>query len=398
MAATTILISGAGIAGPALAYWLKAAGFEPTIVERAGELRSGGYVIDFWGRGYDVAERMGMTDELDRTGYHIKEMRIVDDRGERVAGFGIGVLRELTGGRFVTLARSDLSRLLHEKIRSGTEIIFGDEITALRQHEDHVSIELERCGERRFDLVIGADGLHSSVRRLAFGPQQQYETQLGYRVAAFEIQGYRLRDEDVYIIHNAPGRMLGRVALRDDRTLVLFVFVAGAADPPPDLSAQKALLRSRFGDVGWECPGILDALDRTDELYFDRVSQIRMESWSCGRVALVGDAAFCPSLMAGQGSAMAMTSAYVLAGELARAGGRHQEAYARYEALLRRHMAAKQGGAERFATAFAPRTGWGLLLRNLMVKACAIPGLASLTFGRGIADTLRLPDYGMRRT
>ena len=141
-------------------------------------------------------------------------------------------------------------------------------------------------------------------------------------------------------------------------------------------------------------PRILGELDHTQDLYFDRVSQIRMESWSRGRVALVGDAAFCVSLMAGQGSALAMTAAYVLAGELAKARGRHEEAFGKYEAALARlYRTRNSRGAERFAAAFAPRTRWGLFFRNQVIKACAIPGLARLAFGRDIIDTLQLPDY-----
>ncbi len=160
-----------------------------------------------------------------------------------------------------------------------------------------------------------------------------------------------------------------------------------------DLAAQKAVLRETFGNGKWECPRILDELDRVQELYFDRVSQIMVDSWSRGRIGLVGDAAFCVSLMAGQGAALAMTAAYVLAGELVKAGERHEEAFGRYETLLRSYIASKQQGAERFAAAFAPKTQWGLFLRNQVVKAFAIPGLARRAFGRDIIDTLQLPDY-----
>ncbi len=192
----TVLIAGAGIAGPTLAFWLKAAGFEPTLIERAPALRRGGYVIDFWGLGYDIAERMGLMADIDRVGYHMREMRIVDDRGERVTGFGTEVFRELTGGRYVTLGRSDLSRLLFEKIAGTTEVIFGTEIADLQEQADGVQVRLTHAGERRFDLVIGADGLHSGVRGLAFGPQRRFEKPLGYAVAAFEAAGYRPRDEE----------------------------------------------------------------------------------------------------------------------------------------------------------------------------------------------------------
>ena len=218
----TVLISGAGIGGPTLAFWLKAAGFEPTLIEHAPALRAGGYVIDFWGLGYDIAERMGLADDIDRIGYHMREMRIVDDLGERVTGFGTKIFHELTGGRFVTLGRSDLSRLLFEKIKGTTEIIFGNEIVGLQEHTDCVQVQFKHAGERRFDLVIGADGLHSNVRRLVFGPEDRFEKQLGYMVAAFEVRRYRPRDEDVYVIYSKPGRMLGRFALHDDRTLFLF--------------------------------------------------------------------------------------------------------------------------------------------------------------------------------
>ena len=396
MNAKTVLIAGAGISGPTLAFWLKAAGFEPTLIERAPKLRASGYVIDFWGLGYDIAERMDLASDIERTGYHMREMRIVNDRSERVAGFGTSVFRELTGGRFVTLGRSDLSRLLFEKIKGTTEVMLGNEIVDLQESADGVQIQFKHSGERRFDLVIGADGLHSNVRRLVFGPQDRFEKQLGYMVAAFEARGYRPRDEDVYVIYGEPGQMLGRFALHDDRTLFLFVLAADVVPLPAmlDLKAQKALLRVRFGDGKWECSRILDELERTHDLYFDRVSQIKMKSWSKGRVALVGDAAFCVSLMAGQGSALAMTAAYVLAGELAKARGSHKEAFGRYEGLLRTYIGSKQQGAERFAAAFAPKTKWGLYVRNQVIKAFAIPGLARLAFGRDIIDTLQLPDYG----
>jgi 2-polyprenyl-6-methoxyphenol hydroxylase-like FAD-dependent oxidoreductase len=393
---TTVLICGAGISGPTLAFWLQAAGFRTTLVENAPALRTGGYVIDFWGLGYDIADRLGLASDIERVGYHMRELQIVNDRGKRVAGFGTSVFRELTGGHFVTLGRSDLSRLLFEKIKRTTEVIFGDEITDLQENVDGVQVRFKHRGERRFDLVIGADGLHSTVRKLVFGPQELFEKHLGYIVAAFEVCGYRPRDEDVYVIYSEPGRMVARFALHDDRTLFLFVFVAdvGSAKAMTDLSAQKAVLRERFGTDRWECQRILGELDRTQDLYFDRVSQIKMKRWSKGRVALVGDAAFCVSLMAGQGSALAMTAAYVLAGEIAKGGGRHDEAFGKYEGLLRAYIGSKQQGAERFAAAFAPKTRFGLFLRNQVIKAFAVPRLARLAFGRDIIDTLQLPDYG----
>ncbi|MCP3462916.1 FAD-binding domain [Bradyrhizobium sp. CCGUVB23] len=390
---SAVLISGAGIAGATLAFWLKAGGFEPTLIERAPALRTGGYVIDFWGLGYDIAERMGLIGEINRIGYHVQEMRIVDDAGRRIAGFGTRVFSELTGGRYVTLQRSDLSRLLFESIKGDTETLYGDEIVAIEERSDHVRVELKYAGPRRYDYVVGADGLHSAVRKLAFGPQSQFETDLGYRVAAFEARGYHPRDDDVYLIYGQPGRMIGRFTLRDDRTLFLLVFLAADADLPATQMAQKAMLRDVYRNDGWECASMLAEIAQTNELYFDRVSQIRMPEWSRGRIALVGDAAFCVSLLAGQGSALAMISAYVLAGELAAAQSRYEQAFGRYEALLRSYIATKQRGAVRFAGAFAPQTQIGVHVRNLVVRAFAIPGVARLVVGRDIADKLQLPDY-----
>ena len=389
----SVLISGVGIAGPTLAFWLKVAGFEPTLIERATDPRTGGYVIDFWGLGYDIAERMGLIAEINRIGYHVKEMRIVDDTGRRCAGFGTTIFTELTGGRYVTLSRSDLSRLLFEKIKGRAECVFDDEIIGLREDTDGVLVRLKHAGERRFDLVIGADGLHSSVRQLAFGPSAQFEKHLGYGVAAFEVRGYRPRDEDVYLMYGKPGRMVGRFTLHDDRTLFLFVFVAPDAVLPATLPQQKALLDEVYAHDGWECPKILAELPRADTIYLDSVSQIRMQNWTRGRVALIGDAAFCVSLLAGQGSALAMISAYVMAGELAAAHGRYQEAFVKYGMRLREYISAKQNTAERFAGAFAPKTRAGLFFRNQVIRAFALPGLAKVSIGRGIADRLELPNY-----
>jgi len=388
-----ILISGAGIAGPTLAYWLKRYGLTPVLLERAPSLRSGGYVVDFWGLGYDIAEKMGLLAELSAIGYRMQELRIVDGNGARRAGFGSRVFSELTGGRFITVGRSDLARLIFATVRDNCETLFGDSIIRLEEEAGGINVALEHGGERRFDLVVGADGLHSNVRYLTFGPQERCEAHLGYMVAAFEAAGYQPRDERVYVVHGVPGRQVARFALHQDRTLFLLVF-AGEIDPGPDIAAQKAVLRETFAHVGWECPQMLAALDACDDLYFDRVSQIRLDNWSRGRVVLVGDAASCISLIGGQGSAIAMIQAYVLAGELAAARGQHGEAFRHYETLLRPYLAIKQQAAMHFASAFVPRTAFGIWLRNVVIKAFAIPSLARLTFGRDLADQLTLPRYG----
>ena len=390
-----ILISGIGIAGPTLAYWLSVYGVESTLVERAPRLRTGGYVIDFWGSGFDVAERMDLLADIRRDGYDIKELRLVNECGRRVGGFKLDAFRTATRGRYVSIPRSDLARIIHQKIEGRCETIFGDSIRAMEQGPDGVEVTFEHAPARRFDAVIGADGLHSVVRQLTFGKEEYFEKFLGLRVAAFEAAGYQPRDENIYLSHSVPGKQVGRLSLRNNRTLFLFVFgndVGSSADPF-DTEAHKTILRSRFGNLGWECPQILAAMESCDEIYFDRVSQIRMDTWSRGRIGLVGDAAFCPSFLAGQGSALAMVAAYVLAGELGRAGRGPEEALRRYELQLRPFLAGKQIAAAKLAGSFAPRTRWGLFLRNQITKAFALPLVARLAMGSTLIDSIALPDY-----
>jgi 2-polyprenyl-6-methoxyphenol hydroxylase-like FAD-dependent oxidoreductase len=233
-------------------------------------------MIDFWGLGYDIAEKMGLLPDIARVGYHVQELRIVDDDGLRLSGFGVQVFREFTSGRYITLGRSELSKLIYDRISGSCEIIFGDSITSLRETHGEVQVEFEHGGERQFDLVIGADGLHSRARELVFCPQDRYEKDLGYRVAAFEIGGYRPRNELVYLVHSAPGRQVGRFSLHNDRTLFLLIFDVGGEPQVHGAAAQNATLRKRFAGDGWELHRILPALDTCTELYFNRVSQIHM--------------------------------------------------------------------------------------------------------------------------
>jgi 2-polyprenyl-6-methoxyphenol hydroxylase-like FAD-dependent oxidoreductase len=391
----SVLISGAGIAGPTLAYWLSVYGLQSTLIERAPQLRTGGYAIDFWGLGFDIAERMGILSDLKRDGYNIKELRIVNAKGQRIGGFNVDIFRQAARGRYVTIPRADLARDLYRKVEKRCETIFGDSITGIQQDPDGVNVTFERAPSRRFDMVIGADGLHSVVRELIFGSENQFEKFLGYSVAAFEVSGYRPRDEDIYINYSTPGKQVGRLSLRNDRTLFLFVFADERGDviDSDDIESQREELRTRFGNLGWECPQILAAMESCQELYFDRVSQIRMDPWSKGRVGLVGDAAFCPSLLAGQGSALAMIAAYVVAGELSRTPNAPDQAFTRYEQRLRPFMLSKQQAAENFANSFTPKTQWGLFLRNQITKAFAIPFVAKLVMGGSLLDRIDLPDY-----
>lgn len=392
-----IAINGAGIAGTALAFWLQRTGHEVLLVEEAPQLRSGGYIIDFWGIGYDVAEKMGLVERIRERGYQVNEVRLVDDRGIPVGGFMVDVLRESTRGRFTSVKRSDLAAVVYEALGGKVETLFGDSIERIDEQAERVRIGFDHAAAREVDLVIGADGLHSRVRRLCFGAEAEREVLLGYHVAAFEVRGYRPRDELVYVMHSVPGRQVSRFTMRGDTTLFLFVFRDEylLTQAPHSNEQKKAVLKRAFGDAGWECPQILAALEAAYELYFDRVSQVRMPRWSQGRVALIGDAAACVSLLAGEGTGLAMAEAYVLAGELQRAQGDHHAAFARYQERLHSFLEDKQATAAKFASSFAPKTAVGITLRNWASQLLRVSFLAEWLVGRQLHDDITLPDYGL---
>jgi 2-polyprenyl-6-methoxyphenol hydroxylase-like FAD-dependent oxidoreductase len=234
--------------------------------------------------------------------------------------FNAEVFRSATNGRYVSIPRGKLAKIIYQSIEGRCETIFGDSVTKIAQDEHRVYVTFERTLPRNFDIVIGADGLHSVARKLVFGKQDRFEKYLGYMVAAFTVNGYRPRDEDAYVSYSLPCKQVALFAMRDDRTMFLFVF-ADEKDrriESQDTNTHKDILRAEFRSAGWECPNILAAMDSCDEIYFDRVSQIQLDTWSQERVGLIGDAAFCPSFLAGQGAALAMVAAYVLAGELSR--------------------------------------------------------------------------------
>ncbi|OBB94050.1 FAD-binding domain [Mycobacterium sp. 852002-40037_SCH5390672] len=383
-----IAISGAGVAGAALAHWLHRTGHAPTLIEQAPHFRTGGYMIDFWGVGYQVAKRMGIEEPIRAAGYEMERLRSVGSHGEVKADVDVNVFRRLLGTDFTSLPRGDLAAAIYATIEDKVETIFADCIATIDERDDGVRLTLDRGETRDFDLVIGADGLHSHVRSLVFGPERQFERYLGCKVAACTVDGYRPRDELAYVTYAAPGRQLARFALRGDRTTFLFIF----RDEHGTAVTPKAQLHTIFGDCGWEANDMLAALDDVDDLYFDVVSQIHMNRWSRGRVLLVGDAAGCISLLGGEGTGLAITEAYVLAGELARAGDDHRRAFDAYETRLRPFIESKQAGAARYIGFFATRTRSGLWLRNLALRTMNFAPMTRLLAG-SVRDDFELPDY-----
>jgi 2-polyprenyl-6-methoxyphenol hydroxylase-like FAD-dependent oxidoreductase len=362
----TVLISGASIAGPCLAYWLIRCGFRPTVVEKAGTVRPGGYPIDLRGVAVEVVDRMGLLAPVRAAHIATRQATCVDSRGRPVARMD---LAKLSGtGHDVELPRGKLASLLYEATRNDVEYLFDDSISSLEETDDCVRATFRSGAQRVFGLVIGADGLNSNVRGLVFGPEAQFHHYLGYYFAGFSVDADFGLDSEV-VMHNRPGRMAAVYAVRHQRrTNVLLVFavnerIAGRLSPPEQID----LVERAFAGDGWEVPRLLAAMRTADDLFFDAVSQIHMPSWTKGRVALVGDAGYAPSFLSGQGSSLAVVGAYQLTAALVAAGGDHRVAFPVYEQSMRHFVEQNQQLAGKASGAMIPKTKVGLWLRNRML-------------------------------
>lgn len=391
-----VLISGASVAGPVLAYWLNRHGFAVTVVEKAAAVRGGGYPIDIRGTALEVVRRMGVYARI--SGAHIDTRRLsfVDARGRRVGTIQPELLTGGVEGRDLELPRGDLTAALYDAVRDDCEFVFADAIAALQQDAGGVDVRLRSGRERRFDLVLGADGLHSNTRALAFGPESAYERYLGRCFAGFTCANFLgLAHEGVTC--NTPGRAAVLFAAgASDRLHAFLIF--GRDRPPfaeyPDLAAQRRLAASVFRGGGWQVPRMLAELEVADDLFFDVASQIHMPCWTRGRVALVGDAAHAPSFLSGQGSSLALVGAYVLAGELARHND-HTAAFAAYEQILRPFVAVNQALATSGARSLVPATAPVLWLRNQAIRLAPLLARTGLLgrAGRSANTALALPVY-----
>jgi 2-polyprenyl-6-methoxyphenol hydroxylase-like FAD-dependent oxidoreductase len=353
-----VLISGASVAGPALAFWLNRYGFRTTIMERAPALRPGGYAVDFKGASVRVLERMNLLGEVQGLETRIGAITIVDQDNKKVASMPDG----FTSGELEIL-RGDLAQVFHEATRDSTEYIFDDSIAGLEETAQGVDVTFDRGGRRRFDLV-GADGLHSRVRSLVFGDEAEFIRHLGYYVSIFTIPNYlNLNRSGLY--YGTLGKKVGVFSGRDDGEAKASFFFA--SEPLTydrrDVEKQKHILRESFSNDGWEVPRLMEMLDHAPDFYFDSVSQVKMDRWFQGRSVLLGDAAYCASPLSGMGTGMAVVGAYVLAGELMEADGAYQVAFERYDALMRDFVKKCQHGGTDW---FVPRTRFRLWLSNQM--------------------------------
>ncbi len=376
---TTVLISGAGIGGPALAHWLHRLGCTVTVVEKASAPRPGGQAVDFKGPTHHrVLERMGLRDDVYARQTGGVDLTIVDDDGKRLA-----VLPgEFTGGD-VEIRRGDLAALLHERTADACEYAFGDSVTSLTETSDGVHVTFERAAPRTFDLVVGADGIHSAVRRLAFGPERDYVRHLGYYYALVELGD--LGGEPV--MYNEPGRM---ASIGGTKAPAFFVFASDELTYDRyDVARQREILCEVFRGGRWRLPELVDAIGDATSVHLDSISRVQTDTYAKGRIALLGDAGYGNTL-GGFGSGLAVVGAYVLAGELSLADGDHRVAFRRYEERMRAYTSS--AGKTNAGPFLAPRSRTRLRMRNGMLNSrLLMSGMQKLS-DRFATDT-DLPDY-----
>ncbi|MEU1626924.1 FAD-dependent monooxygenase [Streptomyces sp. NPDC020096] len=361
----TVLISGGSIAGPALAHWLGRYGFRTTLVEKAPALREGGQAVDFRGTAHmSVLERMGLLDEIRRLQTDMGGVAVVDADGKQLSSLP----SQIMSGE-VEIARGDLSRVFYESTKDRTEYIFGDSITSLTEHADGIDVTFERSAPRTFDLVVGADGVHSGVRRLAFGPESDFRHDLGVCSAVFTVPN-RFGLDHRGLMYSTPGKGAYVYSKRDttEATASLYFASQRLEYDYRNTEQHKDIVTGVFADEGWEVPRLLTAMREAPDFYFDRASQIHIDRYSTGRVVLLGDAGYAggPGAM---GTGLAVVGAYVLAGELAAAPDDHRTAFARYEERIRPYAEVCRKQAEGLDRFMVPQTRSQIWTRNLMWKA-----------------------------
>ncbi|WP_405869125.1 FAD-dependent monooxygenase [Streptomyces sp. NBC_00005] len=388
----TVLVSGASIAGPALALNLARLGARVTVVEKAAELRGGGFAVDFRGHVHrSVLTAMGIWDEIHARQTHMGRQAVVDADGTP----RVDLPAEMMSGD-VEIFRGDLAQIMYERTKDSVEYVFGDSITSLTDTSQGMDVTFERGAPRRFDLVVGADGLHSNTRRLAFGDESRYLRFFDHYVAGFDIPNHLGLDRTGRV-YSEPGRAvaIGNYDGDPERAGALLVFRSEQLTyDRRNVTAQKQILMDRFAGMGWEAPTVLKALEQADDLYFDAIAQIHVDRLTKGRVALLGDAGY-GATMGGMGTGVAIVGAYVLAGELALAGGDFGTAFAEYETRIRDFAKGCQKISGNAGPFFAPPTERRIRSRDRMYRVLSSRPLARFfkKLTEKAATDIKLRDY-----
>ena len=324
-----VLISGGGIAGLTLAYWLRQYYIPAVVIEQANAIRRDGYAIDFFGTGYDVAERMSLIDQLRSRQIPFEALVYVNKDGKTIARLDMRLIRKLTEGKYMGLMHTTLEEVLYEALEGTVEVRFGRWITAIEAGPDAVQVTCNDGTTESFDLLIGADGVHSKTRALVFGPEEQFSRSLGYTIACYPLAD-RYGIGKTFQMYNEPGRMAAAYCTPQADDLLLFFMYQQPVPEHVPRSMRLSHLRKVFRGMGWLTEQFLSDVDPEVSVFMDAVIQIQMPTWHQGRVALVGDACDCPTLLSGQGASLAMGGAYLLAKALHDTAD-YQEAFWCYE-------------------------------------------------------------------
>ncbi len=384
MAPATVLISGLGIAGPALAYWLARRGHRPILVERTDGLRTGGHAVDIRGTALEVVERMGLDAAVRDARTHLMTLSAVRPDGRRTYDVALRPMHEMRGDREIEIMRDDLVRILYTAVADDVEVRFGDSVRALVPDDARVGVEFEHGAPREVDLVVGADGQHSSIRELAFGPEHRFTHHLGAYLSIFTVDNL-LGLTDQAVLYNEPGRGAAMFTVRgNQRAKALLLFRSGPLGIDfRDQAAQQVLLRERFAGMGWQTDRLVAAMPDAYDFYFDEMSQVQLPSWAAGRVALLGDAAFGPSPLSGQGTSLALIGAYLLGYHIGTSPDTGN-ALALWENGFRSNVEQNQRLATDGMATLLPATRLGVFARNQSMRV--LPVLARL--GRGFGGRI----------
>jgi 2-polyprenyl-6-methoxyphenol hydroxylase-like FAD-dependent oxidoreductase len=386
-----ILINGGGIAGPSLAFWLTRHGHAVTIAEQAGQLRTGGQAVDFRGPALSVLEKMGLLEQVKAAATQMGPLVLVDGRGKEVGRLPA----EVISGE-VEIHWGDLTRILYEAVHNDVNYRFGVRVTALADNGRGVDMTFSDGSTGSYDLVIGADGLHSGTRRLAFGPEERYVTQLGQCFGFFDIENF-LRLDHCGMAYIDAGRTAALQAIDPDKPARASLFLSDphVAFDYRDTEGNKRLFVERYAGMGWEVPMMLDGLAEAPEVYFDSIAQVHLDSYAHGRLCLTGDAAWCASPRSGMGTTLAMVGSYVLAHEIRSAGDDYAAAFARYQRLLTPYVARCQKLAINALKTERLSSGRLAPLRNVALRMLRIPAVSKLVARQSLAGarSFSLPNY-----